>query len=256
MLSSAFEASRRNRTFLRAVDETLAGRGDRIKAYVIGTNVLQRDEAFDPQSDPIVRIEASRLWRSLERYYLLARQDDPIRIDIPKWGYVPWFQRLRSIWDKDTSPEGVPGPELPERAADYRRTSRDTDQIRRTFSPSGASLLGPWAAVALDPVPIALAVGLLAWDGETGPEAIVPAAAATALRSSCCRSTISAMSPRQPTLPEASRRNSLLVSRSSKSFVYARETGAHYGCATSSIAYLEPVASYKALSERLRDASV
>jgi hypothetical protein len=65
MLSSAFEASRRNRTFLRAVDETLAGRGDRIKAYVIGTNVLQRDEAFDPQSDSIVRIEASRLWRSL-----------------------------------------------------------------------------------------------------------------------------------------------------------------------------------------------
>jgi hypothetical protein len=64
------------------------------------------------------------------------------------------------------------------------------------------------------------------------------------------------MSPRQPTLPEASRRNSLLVSRSSKSFVYARETGAHYGCATSSIAYLEPVASYKAVSERLRDASV
>jgi hypothetical protein len=88
--SSAFDASRRNRAFLRfVVEEMLAGRGDQIKAYTIGTCVLQRDDAFDPQADPIVGIEASRLRRSLERYYLIAGQDDPIRIDIPKWGYLP-----------------------------------------------------------------------------------------------------------------------------------------------------------------------
>jgi len=68
---------------LFVVEETLAGRSDRMKAYTIGTSVLQRDEAFDPQSDPIVRIEASRLRRSLEHYYLLAK-DDPIRIVIPR----------------------------------------------------------------------------------------------------------------------------------------------------------------------------
>ena len=37
------------------VEESLAGRADRIKAYTIATSVLGRDEAFDPQSDPIVR---------------------------------------------------------------------------------------------------------------------------------------------------------------------------------------------------------
>jgi hypothetical protein len=69
--------------------------------------------------------------------------------------------------------------------------------------------------------------------------------------------TISAMSPRQPTLPEAPRRKSVLVSRPvQRASSIARETGAHYGCATSSIASLESVASYKAVSEKLRDASV
>ena len=102
--SSAFDASRRNRAFLRfIVEESLAGRADRIKAYTIATSVLGRDEAFDPQSDPIVRIEASRLRRSLERYYLMAGQDDSIRIDIPKWGYIPSFHRLQPV-PEDAAP--------------------------------------------------------------------------------------------------------------------------------------------------------
>ncbi len=88
--SKEFDASERNRRFLRYVmEEMLAGRGDRIKAYGIGTSVLERDESFDPQSDPIVRIEASRLRRSLDRYYLTAGRADPIRITIPKGSYVP-----------------------------------------------------------------------------------------------------------------------------------------------------------------------
>jgi hypothetical protein len=61
LASIAFDASLRSRAFLRfIVEETLAGRGDRIKGYTIGTSVLKRDEAFDPQTDPIVRIEAAR----------------------------------------------------------------------------------------------------------------------------------------------------------------------------------------------------
>ena len=91
--SGAFDASERNRRFLRyVVEQTLGGRGHRIKAYDVAVTVFGRDDSFDPQSDPIVRIEASRLRRSLERYYLLAGQGDPIRIEIPKGGYVPMFR--------------------------------------------------------------------------------------------------------------------------------------------------------------------
>ncbi len=87
-----FDASERNRHFLHyIVEETLAGRADRIKAYCIATSVFGRDPSFDPQADPIVRIEASRLRRSLERYYLSVGKEDPVLITVPKGSYVPAF---------------------------------------------------------------------------------------------------------------------------------------------------------------------
>ena len=54
--------------------------------------VRTRCPTFDPQHDPVVRIEAAKLRRRLERYYLTAGQQDPIRIDIPKGTYVPTFE--------------------------------------------------------------------------------------------------------------------------------------------------------------------
>ena len=43
-----------------------------------------RSDDFDPQFDPVVRIEAHRLRRSLEYFYLTAGKDDPVRISVPK----------------------------------------------------------------------------------------------------------------------------------------------------------------------------
>ncbi|WP_221939336.1 hypothetical protein, partial [Mycobacterium sp. KBS0706] len=89
---SNFSASERNRRFLRyIVDETLDGRADRIKGYSVGVAVFDRDTSFDPQLDPIVRIEASRLRRSLDYYYVAGGKDDEICITIPKGSYVPVF---------------------------------------------------------------------------------------------------------------------------------------------------------------------
>ena len=57
LTSTDFDTSERNRRFLSyVVEETLAGRPDRIKAYSIATSVFGRDERFDPQVDSIVRI--------------------------------------------------------------------------------------------------------------------------------------------------------------------------------------------------------
>lgn len=90
--SAAFPATERSRRLLGyLVNETLEGRGSRIKAYCIGTVVFGRPESFDPQKDPIVRIEAARLRRELEHYYLTDGTDDAIVIDIPKGAYVPRF---------------------------------------------------------------------------------------------------------------------------------------------------------------------
>ncbi|MBL8578307.1 MAG: hypothetical protein JNK47_13865 [Mesorhizobium sp.] len=92
--SPDFHVPERARSFLTyIVEQTLAGRADRIKAYSIATEVFGRDATFDAQNDPIVRIEAGRIRQALEKYYLTAGTDDPIRIGIPKGGYVPTFEK-------------------------------------------------------------------------------------------------------------------------------------------------------------------
>lgn len=101
--SKAFNASSRNRRFLAyAVEETLGGRGDRIKAYNVAVSAFDRDDDFDPLVDPIVRIEAARLRRSLEHYYLTGGRNDRIRIDMPKGSYVATFG-YREVVDAPTS---------------------------------------------------------------------------------------------------------------------------------------------------------
>ncbi len=120
--SPAFDASDRNRRFLvHVVEETLAGRGERIKAYGVALAVFGRDESFDAQSDPIVRIEASRLRRSLERYYLIAGQDDPVRIDIPKGGYVAAFDVADAGAERTAGAVNPPPVEAPEAPPARRR---------------------------------------------------------------------------------------------------------------------------------------
>jgi hypothetical protein len=65
------------------VEETLAGRADRIKAYTVGLGALGRSAEFDPITDPIVRVEAVRLRRALSQYYASDGRQDPIEIAPP-----------------------------------------------------------------------------------------------------------------------------------------------------------------------------
>src|SRR4051794_27525371 len=107
--SVEFAVSERARSFLRyVVDEALAGRGERIKAYSIAVEVLGRDEGFDANADPAVRIEAGRLRRALEHFYLVAGQADPVLIEIPKGAYVPVFTARAA-----PAGEVVPEPDRP-----------------------------------------------------------------------------------------------------------------------------------------------
>lgn len=87
-------ATRRGRNILAyIVAETLAGRSDRIKAYSIATQILGRSDSFDPQSDPIVRVEVGSLRRALTEYYEGPGRSDPIAISIPKGRYAASFAR-------------------------------------------------------------------------------------------------------------------------------------------------------------------
>jgi adenylate cyclase len=230
--SSAFDASRRNCAFLRfIVEETLAGRGDRIKAYTIGTNVLQRDAGFDPQADPIVRIEASRLRRSLERYYLIAGKDDPIRIDIPKGGYVASFHCLPSEREDggDTAAPDLPQGEPPDFAG-HRAARRSREGIR-TFWPSRRVLA---RGVALGMAALALAIGLVLWHETTEPEAVVPEAAGRGPSIIVLPFENLSDSPAKAYLAGGLTEEVLAgLAQFRELFVYGHETGARYGAATS-----------------------
>lgn len=113
LASKHFEASPRNRRFLQyIVEECTEGRSHLIKGYSIGIEVFGRSASFDAQNDPVVRIEASRLRRDLERYYLLAGQRDPIQITIPKGGYVPNFN-WSSAGDRTADPKRAADQPIP-----------------------------------------------------------------------------------------------------------------------------------------------
>lgn len=108
--------------FLRyVVEETLAGRGDRIKAYTIATAALGRDEAFDPQTDPIVRVEAGRLRRALRSYYADGGDGDVIKIELLPGSYIPVFS---------TNPQGLPvGDRLREIGHEWTSYLRENRQL-------------------------------------------------------------------------------------------------------------------------------
>ena len=96
ILSTDFRGSEKQIKFLSfVVNEALEGRASQIKGYTIAVTVYGRTEKFDPQVDPIVRVEAGRLRRALENYYFKAGTNDPVRIEIPKGGYIPSFHTAR-----------------------------------------------------------------------------------------------------------------------------------------------------------------
>ena len=91
--SSPFHQSQRRQRFLEyLVNETLAGRSERLKAYNVALEVFERPETFDPTVDPLVRIEAARLREKLREYYGTDGQDDAIHIDLPKGTYAPLIE--------------------------------------------------------------------------------------------------------------------------------------------------------------------
>ena len=118
LASESISGALRLQRFLRfVVGEALAGRQDRLGGYTIGVGVFGRSEEFDAQTDPIVRVEAGRLRRRLEHYYLTEGTDDSVLIEVPKGGYVPRFSYRATT---DTIPED-PGVGL---AARVDRASR------------------------------------------------------------------------------------------------------------------------------------
>ena len=89
-----FHSTERNRNFLRFVaQELFEGRAAAVKAYTIAVDVFGRPSSFDPTTDPIVRIEATRLRASMAQYYESRAEEGSVRIELPRGRYIPVFTK-------------------------------------------------------------------------------------------------------------------------------------------------------------------
>jgi hypothetical protein len=131
--SATFRGSLRLTSFLRyVVEAALIGNASRIKAYTVAVEALGRSENFDPQDDPIVRVEAMRLRHALANYYAGTGIDDPIVIEMPRGCYVPIFHRSTraSGCDNDVVP-GLASRNQLDRASELiHRSERIVDSLK------------------------------------------------------------------------------------------------------------------------------
>ena len=78
--------------FLRLTcDFHLNGRGAELNEYLIGREVFDRDDSYNPATDPIVRVGAHGVREKLALYYQREGADDEIQIEIPVGSYEPVF---------------------------------------------------------------------------------------------------------------------------------------------------------------------
>lgn len=107
LASTAFVRSKRLGRFLRfTVEQCLEGRQGTLKEYLVGVEVFNKMETFDPRIDSIVRVEARRLRSKLEKYYTTDGCDDNIVIQFRKGSYVPQIlsrEQLHAIGAVDGS---------------------------------------------------------------------------------------------------------------------------------------------------------
>jgi tetratricopeptide (TPR) repeat protein len=147
--SEAFRGSPQLVAFLRyVVEETLRGASDRIKGYTIAVEALGRAADFDPQADPIVRVEAMRLRRALGRYYANSGKADLVVIDLPLGSYVPMFRRAAPLRPaEEVLPQTPAAPVAPSAAGELRRRA---DGWRRAAAALAFALMGAAVYAGLD----------------------------------------------------------------------------------------------------------
>jgi serine/threonine-protein kinase len=94
LTSTSFTKSPRLSRFLRfTVEQTLQGRRDFLKEYVLGLEVFDRGQGYDPQTDPVVRVQAGRLRMKLQQYYQSEGAQDPLIFEFSKGNYTPVFRK-------------------------------------------------------------------------------------------------------------------------------------------------------------------
>jgi Tol biopolymer transport system component len=179
-VSPAFAGAARSRQFLEfCVNRAMCGHASELKETTIAVEVFLRTADYNPKVDPIVRVHARRVREKLDLYYRTVGTHDPIRIDLPKGGYVPLILRTLPQRKTDFSDWAVPEPAVAGPA--LRGLVEETQRVhpvaggRRQLLLIGYGvvlllLLGAWVWLARGRDPVAVPVlGILKpWDALPG----------------------------------------------------------------------------------------
>ncbi len=80
---------------LSYVCEKTAGTENRIKEHEIATEVLRRNQSFDPKLDPVVRVSMSGIRERLQKYFDDAGRSESLRLVVPKGQYRAEFVEIQ-----------------------------------------------------------------------------------------------------------------------------------------------------------------
>ncbi len=90
--SKYFANAPKKKKFVQVIcDYYWQGRAGELNEYLIGREVFERGDDYNPAADPIVRVGAHDVRKKLEQYYLKEGADDPVTLMIPIGSYVPVF---------------------------------------------------------------------------------------------------------------------------------------------------------------------
>jgi len=79
---------------LHICEQSLKGNSRDLTEQRIGTSIFNRAPDYNPGEDNIVRSYARTLRRRLDEYFEAEGNREPIRIVVPRGGYVPTFERV------------------------------------------------------------------------------------------------------------------------------------------------------------------
>jgi tetratricopeptide (TPR) repeat protein len=161
LASDAFRGAPQLSAFLSfIVIRAIAGRSAELKGYTIAVEALGRPPEFDPQADPIVRVEAGRLRKALSHYYAAEGARDALRIAMPIGGYVPVFERAGGDPEFPVAAEDLVSVPAAEGEPPTETVPRETPVVAAA-PPIVSGVSRGWRTVAV----LAFVVGAIAFIG-------------------------------------------------------------------------------------------
>jgi hypothetical protein len=151
--SRHFAHAPKKQKFLQVVcDFYLSGRARELNEYLVGREVFERDDSYNPAADPIVRVGAHDVRKRLELYYQSEGVQDELRLDIPVGSYEPIFIRKPAAAESQHASAQAAAPPLvtstPPDAGEGKATASPGKRPQKRLSP-------PWVAVCLLAVAVA-----------------------------------------------------------------------------------------------------